>query len=80
MSISSSEDTLSRDWEFCTSRVHGSRRDLYHDEGDRIVELGEGSDYFTFPEMLSIRGDETGRPGHLDLLSGLVKQKEIRGS
>ncbi|KAG0272524.1 hypothetical protein BGZ95_011734, partial [Linnemannia exigua] len=32
------------------------------------------------PGMLGIRDDEMGRPGYLDLLSGLVKLKELRGS
>ncbi|KAK3841487.1 MAG: hypothetical protein J3R72DRAFT_491384 [Linnemannia gamsii] len=35
---------------------------------------------FTFPGMLSIRDDATGRPGYLDLLSGLVKLKILLGS
>ncbi|KAG0252606.1 hypothetical protein BGZ95_006583, partial [Linnemannia exigua] len=66
------------------SLVHLEYMDLrgtyIDDEGDRIDELREDSDYFTFPGMFSIRDDETGRPGYLDLLSGLVKLKELRGT
>ncbi|KAK3841486.1 MAG: hypothetical protein J3R72DRAFT_524322 [Linnemannia gamsii] len=35
---------------------------------------------FTFPAMLSLQDDTTGRPGYLDLLAGLVNLKELRGS
>ncbi|KAG0249823.1 hypothetical protein BGZ95_007398, partial [Linnemannia exigua] len=34
----------------------------------------------TFPGMLSLQDDTTGRPGYLDLLAGLVNLKELRGS
>ncbi|KAK3841458.1 MAG: hypothetical protein J3R72DRAFT_524304 [Linnemannia gamsii] len=51
-----------------------------NDEGDRMNELNEELDAFTFPGMLAIRDDETGRPGYLDMLSGLVKLKELHGT
>ncbi|KAG0253728.1 hypothetical protein BGZ95_006244 [Linnemannia exigua] len=66
------------------SLVHLENLDLrgtyIEDEGDGTEEVMERPGDVTFPGMLAIRDDETGRLGYLDLLSGLVKLKVLRGS
>ncbi|KAK3841472.1 MAG: hypothetical protein J3R72DRAFT_444942 [Linnemannia gamsii] len=57
--------------------LHGTYMDH---EGNGTQPLQKHSGDFTFPGMLTIRDDVTGRPGYLDLLSGLVKLKTLRGS
>ncbi|KAG0376952.1 hypothetical protein BGX24_006959 [Mortierella sp. AD032] len=52
---------------------------------DMVNTLGESFDdttyeHLSFPGLLSLSDKRTGRVGYLDLLSGLMKLKELRGS
>ncbi|KAG0311700.1 hypothetical protein BGZ97_011685 [Linnemannia gamsii] len=65
----------------------GSLRDLEHLDlrADMVDALGESFDdtsyeHLSFPGLLSLGNKRTGRIGYLDLLSGLTKLKELRGS
>ncbi|KAG0288020.1 hypothetical protein BGZ96_008139 [Linnemannia gamsii] len=65
----------------------GSLRDLEHLDlrVDMVNALGESFDdttyeHCSFPGLLSLGNKRTGRVGYLDLLSGLTKLKELRGS
>ncbi|KAK3841470.1 MAG: hypothetical protein J3R72DRAFT_421926 [Linnemannia gamsii] len=54
-------------------------RGMYLDHEGRPRPLAM-IDEFTFPAMLHLQDDATGRPGYLNLLAGLVNLKELRGS
>lgn len=62
-----------------TSLTHLALRAVLMDRGHPLgVHYHDGNR--SFPAMLSLKDERTGRPGYLDLLQGLTQLEELRGS
>lgn len=62
-----------------TSLTHLALRAVLEDRGHPFgVHYHDGN--ISFPAMLSLKDDLTGRPGYLDLFRGLTQLEELRGS
>ncbi|KAK3830974.1 MAG: hypothetical protein JOS17DRAFT_157877 [Linnemannia elongata] len=62
-----------------TNLTHLALRAVLVDRGHPFgVHYHDGN--IAFPAMLTLKDDQTGRPGYLDLLRGLTQLEELRGS
>ncbi|KAF9155050.1 hypothetical protein BG015_011188 [Linnemannia schmuckeri] len=72
-------DQLYRHIGSLTSLTHLALRAVLVDRDHHLgVHYQDGNR--SFPAMLSLKNEQTGRPGYLDLLRGLTQLQELRGS